>query len=104
MTVLLLAAHSSRSVGRAAVAELRHAPPRHVLTDDERARLLALIDDFPRDVARDRGAWRPLTELWQALKPPSSGYYCYLRVRGMEHVALDGMRAVIATTPWGRGA
>ena len=85
------------------MANLRHAPPRHVLTAEERHALVALIDAFPRDVARDRGAWRPLTELWLSLKPPSYGNYLYLRLSGQEHVALAGMRAVIATTVWGRG-
>ena len=85
------------------MANLRHAPPRHVLTAEERHALVALIDAFPRDVARDRGAWRPLTDLWLSLKPPRHGNYPYLRVRGMEHIALDGMRIVLRTTAWGRG-
>lgn len=94
------------SGGRLAVAELLERDDEvHRLTADERRKLLAMVEAFPIDALPLPGWGGPhvtaLTEFWLSLKPPHHGNYAYLRVRGMEYIALAGMRKVILTTPWG---
>lgn len=104
--VQVLAAHSQGSDGWGVVAELLTPPPsRRALTPEQRRTLLHLLDTFPANAepvpGRGCAEVMAITNYWLSLRPPSYGYYAYLRLPGMEHIALAGMRAVLATA-WGR--
>lgn len=87
------------------MANLRRPEDTSHITAEQRRTLLHLLDTFPANPEPVPG-WgcaevMALTNYWLSLRPPSYGHYASLRLPGMEHIALAGMRAVLATD-WGR--